>query len=381
MNLALCLSNCTIESTLAVSISIISMENAITFWRHNRLINLIKIVYSHKLYYLLDLIRIVMKSRLTVNKACKNGLFVASILLIFVSLIGFTNQNNVIRAQMTNEKGYELQAMGGGAYAVSSTGYNSMFLVTGDGVIVVDVPPSIGEKINEAIAEVTNEPIKYLVYSHAHKDHIGGAHTLPAGIEIVAQEDTLNFLKMANDTERPLPTQIFDNETTITLGNATLQLSYGGPYHQNGNIFIYAPQHKILMAVDQFSPGGTPWKHLATTPHVPSYIQSYDQVLNYDFDTYVSGHGIGTKDDVQLEKEYVADLRDNAGFAISNVNFTEATKNADKSNNAAVTEAYFNAMTDVCADRTDGNWKDKLQGVGVWTDEHCEKMIISLRND
>ena len=381
MNLALCLSNCTIESTLAVSISILSMENAITFWRHNRLINLIKIVYSHKLYYLLDLIRIVMKSRLTVNKACKNGLFVASILLIFVSLIGFTNQNNVIRAQMTNEKGYELQAMGGGAYAVSSTGYNSMFLVTGDGVIVVDVPPSIGEKINEAIAEVTNEPIKYLVYSHAHKDHIGGAHTLPAGIEIVAQEDTLNFLKMANDTERPLPTQIFDNETTVTLGNATLQLSYGGPYHQNGNIFIYAPQHKILMAVDQFSPGGTPWKHLATTPHVPSYIQSYDQVLSYDFDTYISGHGIGTKDDVQLEKEYVADLRDNAGFAISNVNFTEATKNADKSNNAAVTEAYFNAMTDVCADRTDGNWKDKLQGVGVWTDEHCEKMIISLRND
>ena len=322
-----------------------------------------------------------MKSRLTVNKACKNGLFVASILLIFVSLIGFTNQNSVIRAQMAHEKGYELQAMGGGAYAVSSTGYNSMFLVTGDGVIVVDVPPSIGEKINEAIDEVTNEPIKYLVYSHAHKDHIGGAHTLPAGIEIVAQEDTSNFLKMANDTERPLPTQIFDNETTITLGNATLQLSYGGPYHQNGNIFIYAPQHKILMAVDQFSPGGTPWKHLATTPHVPSYIQSYDQVLNYDFDTYVSGHGIGTKDDVQLEKEYVADLRNNAGFAISNVNFTEATKNADKSSNAAVTEAYFNAMTDVCADRTDGNWKDKLQGVGVWTDEHCEKMIISLRND
>ena len=135
------------------------------------------------------------------------------------------------------------------------------------------------------------------------------------------------------------------------------------------------------MAVDQFSPGGTPWKHLATTPHVPSYVQSYDQVLNYDFDTYVSGHGIGTEDDVQLEKQYVSDLRNNAEFAIGNVNFTEATKNANKNNSAAVTEAYFNAMTDVCAESTDGNWKDKLQGVGVWTDEHCEKMIISLRND
>lgn len=322
-----------------------------------------------------------MKSKLIVNIMFKNSILVASIFLIFGSLIGFTNQNNVILAQTESEKAYELQMMGGGAYVVSSTGYNSMFLVTGDGVIVVDAPPSIGEKVNQAIAEVTNEPIKYLVYSHAHKDHIGGAHALPAGIEIVAQKYTSDFLKMANDTERPLPTQIFDNETTITLGNATLELSYGGPYHQDGNIFIYSPQHKILMVVDQFSPGGTPWKHLATTPHVPSYIQSYDQVLNYDFKTYVSGHGVGTKDDVQLEKQYVTDLKNNAGFAISNVNFTEATKNADKSNNAAVTEAYFNAMTDVCADRTDGNWTGKLQGIGVWTDEHCEKMIISLRND
>lgn len=322
-----------------------------------------------------------MKLKLTINIACKNGLFVAGIFLIFISLIGGTNQNNIIRAQTANEKGYELHAMGGGTYVVSSTGYNSMFLVTGEGVIVVDAPPSIGNKINEVIADVTSEPVKYLVYSHAHKDHIGAAHLLPIGIEIVAQKDTLNFLKMANDTDRPLPTKIFDNETTITLGNTTLQLSNMGPYHQNGNIFIYAPQHRILMVVDQFSPGGTPWKHLATTPHVPSYIQSYDQVLNYDFDTYVSGHGIGTKDDVQLEKQYVDDLKNNAKFAISNVNFTEATKTADKSNNAAVTEAYFNAMTDVCANRTDGTWKDKLEGVGVWTDEHCEKMIISLRND
>ena len=322
-----------------------------------------------------------MTFKLTVKNACRNGLFLASIFLVYLSLVDFTNQNNIIRAQTTNEKGYELQEIGGGAYVVSSTGYNSMFLVTGDGVIVIDAPPSLGDKINDAIAEVTEEPVKYLIYSHAHKDHIGGANVLPAGIEIVAQKDTLGFLQMANDTGRPLPTQIFDNETTITLGNTTLQLSYGGPYHQNGNIFIYSPQHKILMAVDQFSPGGTPWKHLATTPHVPSYVQSYDQVLNYDFDTYVSGHGIGTEDDVQLEKQYVSDLRNNAEFAIGNVNFTEATKNANKNNSAAVTEAYFNAMTDVCAESTDGNWKDKLQGVGVWTDEHCEKMIISLRND
>ena len=116
--------------------------------------------------------------------------------------------------------------MEGGAYVVSNTGYNSMFLVTGEGVIVVDAPPSIGTKINDAIAEVTNEPVKYLVYSHAHKDHSGGAYVLPVEAEIVSQKDTLGLLKIANDTDRPLPTQIFDNETMITLGNATLRLFY-----------------------------------------------------------------------------------------------------------------------------------------------------------
>jgi flavorubredoxin len=154
----------------------------------------------------------------------KNGLFVASAFLIFVSLINFTNQNTITHAQSANEKGYDLNEMGGGAYVVSSTGYNSMFLVTGDGVIVVDAPPNIGDKLIDAISEVTNETIKYLAYNHAHKDHIGGAHVLPQGIGIIAQKDTANFLKMANDTDRPLPTQTFDNETTITLGNATLQL-------------------------------------------------------------------------------------------------------------------------------------------------------------
>ena len=118
-----------------------------------------------------------MKSKSTINNnVCRNGLFVASVFLIFVSAINFTNQNTITHAQSANEKGYDLNEMGGGAYVVSSTGYNSMFLVTGDGVIVVDAPPNIGDKIIDAISEVTNETVKYLVYSHAHKDHIGGVH-------------------------------------------------------------------------------------------------------------------------------------------------------------------------------------------------------------
>ena len=78
-----------------------------------------------------------------------------------------------------------------------------------------------------------------------------------------------------------------DDNTTLTIGNKTIQMTYPGPYHQRDNIFIYVPEQKVLMAVDQLAPGEVPWKHLAATPEVPALIRSYDQALAYDFDVYV----------------------------------------------------------------------------------------------
>lgn len=306
-------------------------------------------------------------------------ILLASSVFTFLLLIGMVNMNNI---QAVDEKGYDLQEIKDGVYVISANGYNVMFLTTGEGVIVVDAPPDIGDKILKAISEVTNEPINYLVYSHAHKDHIGAAHLFQPGVEIIAEKNTGDILKAANDTERPIPTKTFVDNTTLTIGNKTVQLTFPGPFHQRGNIFIYVPEQKVMMVVDQLVPGNVPWKHLAATPEVPALMRSYDQVLEYDFDVYVPGHGnTGTKEDVTIQKEYVTDLKNNSQFAINNVNFTQVTENVDKQNNAAVTEAYFNALTNACVDKMEEKWKGKLQGEGIWTDEHCEKMIQSVRVD
>jgi glyoxylase-like metal-dependent hydrolase (beta-lactamase superfamily II) len=71
---------------------------------------------------------------------------------------------------------YELQEIKPGVYVVSAGGSNSMFLVTQEGVVVVDAPPAIGDKIFAAVSNVTDRPITHLIYSHAHKDHIGAAN-------------------------------------------------------------------------------------------------------------------------------------------------------------------------------------------------------------
>jgi len=267
------------------------------------------------------------------------GLLIFGIILNFAFLISLGNINNILATSVTDGKDYDLKEVKDDVYVVSSNGYNAMFLVTGEGVIVIDAPPSIGDKIFKAISEVTNETITHLIYSHSHKDHIGAAHIFhQPGIEIVAQKETGDILKMRNDSDRPIPTITFLDNTTLTIGNKTIQLTYPGPYHQRGNIFIYLPEQKVLMAVDQLAPGEVPWKHLAATPEVPALMRSYDQALAYDFDVYVPGHGnTGTKEDIKIQQEYINDLKINSQFALTNVNFTEATENIDKQNNVAVT--------------------------------------------
>ncbi|MDQ2684399.1 MAG: MBL fold metallo-hydrolase [Thermoproteota archaeon] len=298
------------------------------------------------------------------------------ILIVAACTLSYTLLFNTAHAQTPE---YSLQEIKPGVYLVSAGGSNSMFLVTQEGVVVVDAPPSIGDKIFAAVSNVTDMPITHLIYSHAHKDHIGAAN-LFENVTIIAHNETAKILNERNDTNRPVPHMNFTKEINLPIGNQVLQLIYPGPYHQQGNIFVYLPEQKVLMAVDNVVPGGLLWKHLGVTPDVPALIKSIDQITSMDFDVFVGGHGQpGTKQDILVQQEYVNDLRKNAVAAFNEVNRTEVIQGINGS--SATTEAYFNALTQSCADKIDAKWQGKLEGVGVWTDEHCERMIISERVD
>ena len=292
------------------------------------------------------------------------------------SILFYTLFSNLAYSQLPD---YELQEIKPGVYVVSAGGSNSMFLVTQEGVVVVDAPPAIGDMIFAAVSNVTDRPITHLIYSHAHKDHIGAANIFE-NVTIIAHNETAKILNDRNDTNRPVPDIVFSNEMNLPIGDQVLQLLYPGPYHQQGNIFVYLPEHKVLMAVDNVVPGGLLWKHLGVTPDVPALFKSIDQALALDFDVFVGGHGQpGTKQDILVQQEYVNDLRENAVAALNEVNRTEVIQGINGTN--AITEAYFNALTKSCTDKIDAEWQGKLEGVGVWTDEHCERMIISERVD
>ena len=294
------------------------------------------------------------------------------------------------------DKGYALEKIGDGLYFVTDGFYNTMFMTTGKGVIVVDAPPSLVDKMLKAIVETTNEPIKYVIYSHGHADHIGAAALYPKDAIYIAQKETRARLEQANDPKRiapygafvggkpvPLPTVTFDKKYELKVGNQKLELTYRGENHKPGNIYIFAPRQKVLMLVDIVFPGWTPFKGLAIAENVSGYIKAHDLALSYDFEKMVTGHWgrFATRQDVETQREYINDIQENAVKALKTVNFYDIAKKTGTENIALLFETYLNAVTQECADLTLAKWKGRLGGVDVWTFGHCYAVIMALRVD
>src|SRR5690606_37172981 len=157
--------------------------------------------------------------------------------------------------------GYHVEELRGGFYWVTSGGYDAAFVVTDEGVIAIDAPPTLGENMLAAIEEVTDKRVTHVIYSHWHTDHIGAASIYGPDVEIIAHEITKELLERFPDPGRPLPTLTFNKEHKLTVGGVTLELSYKGENHCPGNIFIYATAQKVLTCIDIISPGSATFMH------------------------------------------------------------------------------------------------------------------------
>ncbi|AHD09155.1 MBL fold metallo-hydrolase [Phaeobacter gallaeciensis] len=283
--------------------------------------------------------------------------------------------------------GYAVEDLGGGIYVVHDGAYQMMFLTTGEGVIAIDAPPTSGEKILAAISSVTDEPVTHVIYSHTHTDHIGAAAIFPDDAVVIAQDETAAHLAEKKDPNRPVPTQTFTDSMTLEVGSQTLQLDYKGLNHSPGNIFIYAPEQKVLMLVDVIFPGWAPFKDLAAAESVDGFLEAHDQVLEYDFDHLVGGHltRIGNREDVNIQKEYVADILDAAARANAAMDFGaafgEASERGGDGNPYAFINILFDNIAQQCADEVEEKWRDRLGGVDIFTLGHCMQVTWHQRLD
>ena len=136
-------------------------------------------------------------------------------------------------------------------YIFRNGNHQAMFVVTPAGVIATDPVaygrPTGGQQYLDEIKKVTDKPVKFLIYSHHHYDHIAGGKAFKdAGAKIIAHKNATAHLKQVNDPHTPLPDESIGNKKVVSLGGTTMELLYLGPNHSDANLVIRLPMEKII---------------------------------------------------------------------------------------------------------------------------------------
>lgn len=228
---------------------------------------------------------------------------------------------------------------------------NAAFVVTDDSVVVVDAlgSPTLAEELLAEIRRVTPLPIRHVIVTHYHADHVYGLQVLQAqGAQVIAH--TRGQAYLASDTAR-LRLQAsredlfpwideqthlvgadrwLDGPVTLTLGGTRFEVSHAGPAHTPEDLVVWLPDARVLLAGDIVFRGRIPFVGLADSG---AWVQALDRLLAYDARLIVPGHGpvsTSAHEDLQFTRDYLVYLRNAMGRAAHELEpFEEAYARTD----------------------------------------------------
>ena len=248
---------------------------------------------------------------------------------------------------------FRVKPLSGNVYALYGRGGNIGFFVGPDAVLVVDsefkdiAPGIVGE-----IKKVSDKPIKFLLNTHHHGDHVGGnevfrpfamivAHdnvrkrmlTSPADIQrdypamleaakkagneqnVKMLSDMIEWAKKVKVEEIPAPVMTFDSELRIHMGDETIQVWHLPPAHTDGDSVVYFEKAKVLHMGDDLFNKVIPFIDVMSGGSVKGYLLALDKVIaKVPADvTVIPGHGEVTDvAGLKAFRQYIADVLDAA---------------------------------------------------------------------
>ncbi|MFN3844574.1 MAG: MBL fold metallo-hydrolase [Paracoccaceae bacterium] len=206
---------------------------------------------------------------------------------------------------------------------------NLSFIVTGDGVIVVNGGAStkLAQALHDEIRAVTDQPVK-LVINENGQGHsmLGNGYWASLGVPILAHaeaaaefedgsaQDLASLQRYAREnaegTVIALPTETFTEPQTITMGEVTVQVMHLGPAHSPGDTQLWIPQWSMMIAGDIAFHERMPPIFEGTC--TSCWIDTWDNALMPLNPTYIiPGHGHPTNlaQVTRYTRDYLLDLR------------------------------------------------------------------------
>jgi len=240
-----------------------------------------------------------------------------------------------------------------GIASAANEGFNSNagFVVTDDGVVVIDAlgTPALGNALLQAIRRVTPKPVKRVILTHYHADHFYGLEPLKAaGADVWAHRAALEYLE-SGEAQRRLQQRAndlfpwvdesmkivradrwLDERAEFELGGIRFEIYHLGPAHSPEDVIIVVPQEGVVFSGDILFAGRIPFVGEADSKR---WLERIDRLLELKPRIMVTGHGQVSRDpakDLALTREYLLFLRVEMGRAVEEfVPFEEAYAKTD----------------------------------------------------
>jgi glyoxylase-like metal-dependent hydrolase (beta-lactamase superfamily II) len=263
-----------------------------------------------------------------------------SVVLLFSCLLAASVSGAgdiVLQPKRLSEHVYYLQGEAGAASS-ANRGFmsNAGFVVTKDGVVVFDAlgTPALGQAMLAAIARVTAQPVKRVVVSHYHADHIYGLQAFKsAGAEIWAHRRSQEYLvsdiarkrleqrrnelhPWVDENTRLVPPDFrLDGDTDFVLGGVHFSILFAGGAHSPEDMMLLVREDGVLFAGDLLFAGRVPYVGDADSK---AWLVAIDSLIALKPTWVVPGHGPISRDperDAGLTREYLRYLRETMGRA------------------------------------------------------------------
>ncbi len=206
-------------------------------------------------------------------------------------------------------KAYQINSIGDGLYRFVDDRHRSVFLVTDDGIVVTDpLNEDAARWLKRELNERFDVPVRYVIYSHNHSDHIYGSEVFDdPGVVFISHELTRQDIVLTS-AETVVPTLVFRDFIDIEIGGKSIELRYHGPNDGRGSISMLFPDHEAIFVVDWIVLGRMPWQKLWSYD-IRGMMNSTEDILSLNFNTFIGGHGdIGSKKDVERYMDYLNEL-------------------------------------------------------------------------
>ncbi|MCX7321745.1 MAG: MBL fold metallo-hydrolase [Hyphomicrobiales bacterium] len=216
--------------------------------------------------------------------------------------------------------------LGDGIYMLEGQGGNMTLATAKVGAILVDSQfAPLHDKIKAAIANLTPQPVKYLVNTHFHGDHTGGNEafanegaTIVANIKVRTRlaKGSANFLTGGQNppaAKAALPTRTFPNRLSLSLRGRIAELRHVKAAHTDGDTYVYFKSANVLATGDTFTNGRYPNIDVLNGGNIKGMIAAADTYLKLanDKTKIVPGHGpLGDKAALAAYRDMLIAARD-----------------------------------------------------------------------